>query len=75
MSGLIVGAVAGIVAIVLAWMKGRAAGRDSVTAERSRKNETIRKEFEKVDAQPPSVDSALERLRKRAARRSGSGSQ
>ena len=68
----ILAAVGGVIAtIAAAWIKGRAAGRDAVIVEQAKKDDSTRKEFDRIDRQSPDVDASLDRLRKRAAKSRG----
>lgn len=63
-------AVAGTLGTVAAaWIKGRAAGRNSVIVEQTKNDARTRKEFDRIDRQSPDVDASLERLRQRAKSR------
>lgn len=72
---LLVALGGGIGAMLLAWAKGRAAGRDAVIVEQAKNDDRTRKEFERIDAQSPDVNSSIERLRQRAAKPRDAGSK
>ena len=55
----------------MAWFKGRAAGRDAIIVEQAKKDDSTRKEFDRIDRQSPDVDASLDRLRQRAAKSRG----
>ena len=68
----ILAAFGGFVAVVAtAWIKGRRAGRDAVIVEQAKKDDSTRKEFDRIDRQSPDVDASLDRLRQRAAKSRG----
>lgn len=67
----ILGAIGAAIATVLfAFLKGQKAGRDSVAAEQTRKDNATRAEYEKIDAAAPDLDASLDRLQQRGQRSS-----
>ena len=64
----ILAAVGGVIAMIAAaWIKGR----NSVIVEQAKKDDSTRKEFDRIDRQSPDVDASLDRLRQRAAKSRG----
>jgi uncharacterized membrane protein YdjX (TVP38/TMEM64 family) len=61
-------AVAGaiIVAIAVAFLKGRKSGKEAVVTSINKQERKVNDQITKVDAQRPDLDASLERLRKRA---------
>lgn len=61
-------AVAGaiIVAITVAFLKGRKAGKQDIIVATQKETQKVDQKISKVDAQRPDLDASLSRLRKRA---------
>ncbi len=58
-------AAAGVIlaAIGIAFLKGRKAGQEHIQAEQQRKRDALAAEYDKIDANSPSVDGAYDHLR------------
>jgi hypothetical protein len=63
----IAGAV--IVAIGIAFLKGRKAGVEHIQAEQQRKRDALQDEYDRIDAGPVDPGGAYDRLRKRSGGR------
>jgi hypothetical protein len=61
---VIAGAV--IVAIGIAFMRGRSAGVQHIEAEQQRKRDALQDEYNRIDAGPIDPDGAYDRLRGRS---------
>ena len=60
----IAGAV--VVAIGIAFLKGRRAGVEHIQAEQQRKRDALQQKYDRIDAGPIDPGGAYERMRKRA---------
>jgi hypothetical protein len=60
----IAGAV--IVAIGIAFLKGRKVGVEHIQAEQQRKRDALQDEYDRIDAGPIDPDGAYDRLRERS---------
>lgn len=68
---ILVAVVGALGTVAMAWIKGRAAGRDAIIVEQAKKDERTREQFDRIDRQSPDVDVSVDRLRQRAAKSRG----
>lgn len=63
---LLVAAGALLVAVGVAFLKGRKSGIGSAAVKAQKENSRVEQKFNKIDSQPVDFDAAVDRLRKRA---------
>lgn len=58
-----------IVAVFVAFMKGRKSGKETASASIQKETQKVEQKFQKIDAAPTDFDGAIGNLRRRGAKK------